>query len=213
MRKSRQSYAGRSMIEMIGVLAIVGILSVGGIVGFGKAMKTYKLTTATVEYAGFIRDLLEFRNSWLREARKSGGFASLTQQVAKAGFLPKNWKYSGDRIVDSTLHTTAVTAGDKRIAVNYELKNQASGAWAGGQLAEYCRLLFKNVVLPYQDALYRVWIHRYGGGDENEGGNFWGGNWCDNGRKCLRSVTVNDILTFCKTCSDYENCTLVLSFE
>ena len=88
MRKSRQSYAGRSMIEMIGVLAIVGILSVGGIVGFGKAMKTYKLTTATVEYAGFIRDLLEFRNSWLREARKSGGFASLTQQVAKAGFLP-----------------------------------------------------------------------------------------------------------------------------
>ena len=65
MRKSRQSYAGRSMIEMIGVLAIVGILSVGGIVGFGKAMKTYKLTTATVEYAGFIRDLLEFRNSVL----------------------------------------------------------------------------------------------------------------------------------------------------
>ena len=30
---------GRSMIEMLGVLAIVGVLSVGGIAGYSKAMK------------------------------------------------------------------------------------------------------------------------------------------------------------------------------
>lgn len=30
--------AGRSMIEMLGVLAIVGVLSVGGIAGYSKAM-------------------------------------------------------------------------------------------------------------------------------------------------------------------------------
>lgn len=30
--------AGRSMIEMLGVLAIIGILSVGGIAGYSKAM-------------------------------------------------------------------------------------------------------------------------------------------------------------------------------
>lgn len=33
---------GRSMIEMLGVLAIVGVLSLGGIAGYSKAMTKYK---------------------------------------------------------------------------------------------------------------------------------------------------------------------------
>jgi len=33
---------GRSMIEMLGVLAIVGVLSVGGIAGYSKAMNKFK---------------------------------------------------------------------------------------------------------------------------------------------------------------------------
>lgn len=35
--------AGRSMIEMLGVLAIIAVLSVGGIAGYSKAMQIYKL--------------------------------------------------------------------------------------------------------------------------------------------------------------------------
>ncbi len=31
--------SGRSMLEMIGVLAIIGILNVGGIAGYSKAME------------------------------------------------------------------------------------------------------------------------------------------------------------------------------
>ena len=34
---------GRSMVEMLGVLAIIGVLSVGGIAGYSKAMEKYKL--------------------------------------------------------------------------------------------------------------------------------------------------------------------------
>ena len=34
---------GRSMIEMLGVLAIVGVLSVGGIAGYSKAMEKFKI--------------------------------------------------------------------------------------------------------------------------------------------------------------------------
>lgn len=37
------SSAGRSMIEMLGVLAIIGVLSVGGIAGYSKAMATLRL--------------------------------------------------------------------------------------------------------------------------------------------------------------------------
>ncbi len=36
---------GRSMIEMLGVLAIIGVLSVGGIAGYSKAMTKFKTNT------------------------------------------------------------------------------------------------------------------------------------------------------------------------
>ncbi len=41
MTKNAQS--GRSMIEMLGVLAIIGVLSVGGIAGYSKAMTKYRI--------------------------------------------------------------------------------------------------------------------------------------------------------------------------
>ena len=42
--ESRQT--GRSMVEMLGVLAIIGVLSVGGISAYSKAMAKFKLTKA-----------------------------------------------------------------------------------------------------------------------------------------------------------------------
>ena len=39
--------AGRSMIEMLGVLAIIGVLSVGGIAGYSQAMSKYKVSKTT----------------------------------------------------------------------------------------------------------------------------------------------------------------------
>ena len=36
------SQTGRSMVEMLGVLAIIGVLSVGGIAGYTSAMRQYK---------------------------------------------------------------------------------------------------------------------------------------------------------------------------
>ena len=45
---------GRSMVEMLGVLAIVGVLSIGGIAGFNLAMnriRAYSIMSATAEIA------------------------------------------------------------------------------------------------------------------------------------------------------------------
>ena len=38
----KKAQSGRSMIEMLGVLAIVGVLSAGGVAGYSMAMQTYK---------------------------------------------------------------------------------------------------------------------------------------------------------------------------
>ena len=54
--------SGRSMIEMLGVLAIIGVLSVGGIAGYSKAMTKYRINK-TIEQitliAGNIRSFFK----------------------------------------------------------------------------------------------------------------------------------------------------------
>ncbi len=46
MKKLHSQESGRSMVEMLGVLAIVGVLSVGGIAGYSQAMSKFKITKA-----------------------------------------------------------------------------------------------------------------------------------------------------------------------
>ena len=43
MITNKNIQSGRSMIEMLGVLAIIGVLSVGGIAGYSKAMMKFKV--------------------------------------------------------------------------------------------------------------------------------------------------------------------------
>ena len=45
--------SGRSMIEMLGVLAIIGVLSVGGIAGYSKAMMKYRVNK-TIEQLSLV---------------------------------------------------------------------------------------------------------------------------------------------------------------
>ena len=47
MNKITPQESGRSMIEMLGVLAIIGVLSVGGIAGYSQAMSKFKVTKTT----------------------------------------------------------------------------------------------------------------------------------------------------------------------
>ena len=46
--------SGRSMVEMLGVLAIIGVLSVGAIAGYSKAMEKYKLNKHASQISSLI---------------------------------------------------------------------------------------------------------------------------------------------------------------
>lgn len=48
---------GRSMIEMLGVLAIIGVLSVGGIAGYSKAMTKFKINKTIDEVATIVNNI------------------------------------------------------------------------------------------------------------------------------------------------------------
>ena len=46
----KKTEAGRSMIEMLGVLAIIGVLSIGGLAGYTMAMNRHRANTI-LDYA------------------------------------------------------------------------------------------------------------------------------------------------------------------
>ena len=51
--KKGKEQSGRSMIEMLGVLAVIGVLSVGGLVGYSKAIERYKVNE-TINHITYI---------------------------------------------------------------------------------------------------------------------------------------------------------------
>ena len=58
MNKIKSEQSGRSMVEMLGVLAIIGVLSVGGIAGYSKAMAKFKLSKAMDQITTIIANIL-----------------------------------------------------------------------------------------------------------------------------------------------------------
>ena len=54
--------SGRSMVEMLGVLAIIGVLSVGAMTGYSKAMFKYKLNKQAEQINQIMMALVEYKS-------------------------------------------------------------------------------------------------------------------------------------------------------
>lgn len=80
---------GRSMVEMLGVLAIIGVLSVGGISGYSKAMAKFKLTKAQDQISML---LMNIRTAFAT----SPSYDGLTNGTAVAFAIAPGDMYSGD---------------------------------------------------------------------------------------------------------------------
>ncbi len=57
MKNIHSQETGRSMVEMLGVLAIIGVLSVGGIAGYSQAMSKFKVTKAMDQVQNIITNI------------------------------------------------------------------------------------------------------------------------------------------------------------
>ncbi len=79
---------GRSMVEMLGVLAIIGVLSIGGIAGYSKAMEKYKINKS-IEHTSHI--LMEIVKFWSLLPDTSNNEEILnTRQATKLGIIDKS---------------------------------------------------------------------------------------------------------------------------
>lgn len=215
----RNNEFGRSMIEMLGVLAIVGILSVGGIAGFSKAMTKHKLNKLTEEYTSFINDFLPYKESFIREKKKTmpDAYLFLDPYLPNLGIVPRTWMISGSYIYDSigskfemfVVHQLNDIRHNK-VTIRTNIKTADSDQDA----ISVCQNFMVNIVKPYQNII--TIVTSFGtDGKTDSGSPFWyGDNYCTAGRNCLRDITIAQIDSLCRACVKKESyCILLTTFE
>ncbi len=87
--------SGRSMIEMLGVLAIIGVLSVGGIAGYSKAMTKFKINKT-------MQQITEIATNIRTLYAQQKDFNGLNNTMAiQMGIVPDELRTSGSRIINA----------------------------------------------------------------------------------------------------------------
>ena len=88
---------GRSMIEMLGVLAIVGVLSVGGIAGYSKALMKWKSNVQKNMLAELLTNMIKIKYNL---DKKSTSFDNITYVFEAMGALPEGITYKNNYMYD-----------------------------------------------------------------------------------------------------------------
>ncbi len=104
----KNASTGRSMVEMLGVLAIIGVLSVGAIAGYGKAMFKYKLNKQTEQLNQVIGTIVRYKSSLILNPNPADADLSdfqLVPLLKKLGEIPKEMHTSDNRFIKDAFET------------------------------------------------------------------------------------------------------------
>ncbi len=205
------SQTGRSMIEMLGVLAIVGVLSVAGIVGYSKAMTKYKLNKLAEEYALFFQELQPYIKE-LCLANVTGVQTDIGVYLNQWNVIPNNWSFTlrGDgvgMIRDSFGRRLApFTRNKKYLAFDYYMQSSKNDM-ASKEDELLCQKIWIDILKPHADKLYRVYM--------SEGSyalRSYGTSYCNKESKpCISERTISEIIQTCSSCKE-GTCVLAVDF-
>jgi len=151
----KKNESGRSMVEMLGVLAVIGVLSVGGIYGYKQAMMKIRmnkfqgfLTSLHLSYLKLKNEGYELDTSGTSEARLNNRF-----DLCDMGFLGED--YCRDLGSDSANtywpRGTFSSEKDFYVATTPYLQSEkvvtrlAINGWENAQAKDYCYALFSNI--------------------------------------------------------------------
>ena len=196
---------GRSMIEMLGVLAIVGVLSVGGIQGYSKAMEKIRFNKALSEYNtlmfGFFQHIDDIRK--IPDDDVSSPYAFYDLLVA-LDIIPISWKGYSKFVTDDLGNTIRFYPNSIEVMFNY-------GNVGGNNRISFCRALYDLLAKSYQNELNHVYIWK---GGKTTDIVYYGNRYCRENVSCIRNMTLNDINKQCQICDkiDKRTCSLVLHF-
>ena len=209
------SCTGRSMVEMLGVLAIVGVLSVGAIAGYSKAMFKYKLNKFSESFNTLVNNAIQIGPDLSRSFSENAIHAEL---FYKLNLIPDGMTYKDNRIYDIFNNSISITYYLEPVYQNREyfitwdmerLNNTASQ-----RSIEICRNMVM-IAKENHENIDDVEL-RSGNSGATHGFVYSGILLGDlskyNGTK-LRDVGVKEIDDFCSSCNSEDKCAFYIYFK
>ena len=198
MKNYISNQSGRSMIEMLGVLAIVGVLSVAGIAGYSKAMAKYK-TNKLIDQVSTVA--ANVRTTFAGQGNYDG---LATEQAYKLGIYPEEIAKGCDTDGYSPGCLKNAFGGD--VAVDFDPDDKyAFDLGVGGISKDACAAL---VTADWGSAAGFKGILDADGMETSEAYDIVGGQFDFFDVAYLRENTVSVVSKIC-TCSSNENTCVV----
>ena len=210
----KSASTGRSMVEMLGVLAIIGVLSVSAIAGYSKAMMKYKLNKMVDQYNQLFGTIAIHREEFIKLSSESS-FQNLYPIIYKMGELPDGMKLPNNKgyAYDMLKHRSELRSHRKTAILFYlQLSNSDEQHSSSPDLIDACRNMYQYLLIPRQDdVVYANFYHHDEQGSSNEGV-VYGNKVCATGLKCLKDLTVGDIDAICNSAQKNRETRLVVRF-
>ena len=212
---------GRSMIEMLGVLAIVGVLSVGGIAGYSKAMMKWKINKMIEDYTMLMTGLMEYHESLFKTYTGDYGNKGLAQFIIDAKLVPETWKLVNKHFIADSLGNKInvyVNNAPKGSVFTADVYIVPSGINKDSEYAyELCMALAKDVVYPIAANMGYASLFIENDASTNSGNFMVYTKSCYNSKfdrvKCVSEMTLSEISTICKSCIKKDSCYLGMSWR
>ena len=212
-----KSENGRSMVEMLGVLAIIGVLSVGAIAGYSKAMMKYKLNRQAESFNTFINNAIQIKPELQRAKKNNIG----TDFFYKANLIPDGMKYNKQDgyIYDNFNNKTLIYYALNNTHINYVSVTQLPRS--GKKLTNRDREICRNMVtIAKENADNLDWIQmRSNNSDvllsnDYHSTSLFGKLYLyEHQGNDLHKATIEDIDDFCNFCNSDYACLLIISYD
>ena len=221
MQKRKSCEFGRSMIEMLGVLAIVGVLSVGGIAGYSKAMMKWKINKMIEDYTMLMTGLMEYQESLFKTYTGDYENRFLAQFIIDAKLVPETWKLVNQQYIADSLgnkinvYVDTAKTGTKFSSDTFIVPD---GINKDSEYAyELCMALAKDVVYPLAANMDYAALFISNDAITNKGGFMVYTKSCYNSDfdrvKCLSEMTLSEISTICKSCIKKAPCNVGMGWR
>lgn len=201
-----KNQCGRSMIEMLGVLAIIAVLSVGGIAGYSKAMEKFKVNRTLEHYNYLVLGMLDYviETKNLAEQTNTG----MTMIAEAAGLIPATWKKENDfNLSDDMENIVQIFANKTDLSIDYVFQNSEKYSITD----KLCNDLFNNTLKPLSNSIKVIYVTI---ANKIDFAVYYGNTTCDTtkSQKCLRNVSLSDIRDSCNFCAEQKLCSIAVKF-
>ena len=205
---------GRSMVEMLGVLAIIGVLSVSGIAGYSKAMTKFKVNKAVEEYNMLIAGLMEYKDDIFKNHINETG--NLTKNIAdfiyQTQIVPATWKKENNIFLYDSFGNRMVPyiyngRSERSISIDYYIVTSSKNK--NSEFAyQLCMALATQVAFQsfMQYGKGRLVIYNTNGEYPSYRTD------CNQQQKCMSDMNLPDVSRICKSCINDSACNVFMAW-